>query len=94
MRILAITLSFLVITGCSGAVRNFVGGAKTAPPLPSTTPPPTSGAVSKTSLQLSPGYMNATNTGVGMEAHVAPTQQVLSGGGISAELTLSRTRGD
>jgi hypothetical protein len=89
---LCILLSGFFLAGCNGTVGNYVGGAKQAPPSGSEDPPPASTSDTLPSVRISPGYMNATNNGVGLEANITPTKRVITGGGISAEITMGRTR--
>lgn len=88
MRIFVPILALFILTACDGAIKDYVGGATPAAPTPQpSTELPASGAV-----RLSPGYMKATDQGVGMEANITTTKKVVSGGGISAELTMGRSR--
>jgi hypothetical protein len=90
-KILLTLLLTTLTTGCGGKVlEDFVGGATPAPPGGSTETP--TGPAGPASVRISPGYMKATSGGVGLEASITPTEQIISGGGISAKITMGRSR--
>lgn len=82
------SIGFIALaTGCDASVTNFV---KKARPAGDRTVPPQSS--SPNGIKFSPGKMEATSVDIAVEATVTPTNQFMTGGGMSARVGISRTR--
>lgn len=90
-RILLLWILMAALAGCDGFAKSFVKDAvpyKEPPEVIVGDDPFESGKA----LRVSPGRVFSTATGMSLHGTVLPVNRRLSGGGISAEVSLSRHR--
>lgn len=81
-------LSFAVLLGCDGAVKNYVTGVT---PPNGRAPAATTPSAGPVRLKVSPGHISSAGPStLAMRATATPTQRLLKSTNISAELTLHR----
>jgi hypothetical protein len=77
----------LSTTGCDSTVTNFVRKAK-----PKAGPEVPTQSNSPIGIKVSPGHFEAVGGDISAQATVTPTNQFVTGGGMSARIGISRTR--
>ncbi len=91
IKILIASIIFISLSGCNGVVKDFVDGAKPAEPV-TPTPPNSQDDLGGPYMKLSPGHMVSADQGIGVKVNITTTKKTVSGDGVSAELSLSRSR--
>ena len=84
---LAILISALILSGCDNTVSDFVGGVAPVKVLPD------SAVLNEpTQLKISPGSVTSKSADISMKATVTLTGRVLTGDGMSAQISVNRTK--
>ncbi len=89
MRLWAIALIAIFVTGCTGAVNDFVeGGGGTTPSAPL----PSADLTSDGGFKLSPGHLTATSSVANMRITITPTEQRFSSSVADVQMSMSAGR--
>lgn len=79
----------LVLSGCNQQMEEFVGssGGKTREQTP-----PAGISATEGKIKFSPGAVTAVSESFSLRAHLTPTEQLLTGSGVSARVGISGTQ--